>query len=113
MENLEIEPFAPDTDVSINTINIDEIRYKYESHPSIIKIKENVENKFLFNDITPNDFKKEICKLDPKKASIANDISTKILIESSDIVCDPLANIYNISKNETKYPQTLKVADVM
>ena len=61
MENLEIKPFAPDTDESINTTNIDEIIYKYESHPSIIKIQENVkvENKFLFNDITPDNFKRK------------------------------------------------------
>ena len=61
-----------------------------------------VENKFLVSGITPHNFKKQICKLDPKKSSIANDIPTIILIESSDIVCDPLANICNISKNETK-----------
>ena len=72
-----------------------------------------MENKFLFKEITPDHFKKEISKLNPKKASIANDIPIKILIENSDIVCDPLANIYNISKNETIFPQSLKVADVI
>ena len=82
MESLEIEPFAPDFENN-ETINIDDIINKYESHPSILKIKENVQvkNKFFFNDITTNNFKDELYKLDPKKASTENDIPTKILIK--------------------------------
>ena len=53
-----------------------------------------------------------ICKLDPRKASIENDIPTKILIGSGDIACAYLSNIYNTSKEENKYPQSLKQADV-
>ena len=68
-------------------------------HPSILKIKEHVcvDSKFTFSDNTPNNFKDDICKLDPKKASTENDIPTKILIGSSDIVGEHLSNIYNIS----------------
>ena len=43
--------------------------------------------------------------MDQKKASIENDIPTKILIGSGDIVCVHFSNIYN-------YPQSLKEADV-
>ena len=49
--------------------------------------------------------KNEINKLDPKKASVENDIPTKILIRSQDIVCDHLSHIYNNSKNYHKYPK--------
>ena len=114
MESLEIEPFAPDLDNKTNTINIDEIIKKYETHPSILKIKENVKvgNKFSFKEITANSFKEKIYKLDPKKASMENDIPTKILIRSGDIVCGHLTNIYNNSKIENEYPYSLKVADV-
>ena len=63
-----------------------------------------MEEKFLFNNTSPNDFKQNICKLDPRKASIENDIQTKILIGSGDIICDYLSNIYNTSKEENKYP---------
>ena len=68
-------------------------------HPSILKIKEHVcvDSKFTFSDNTPKHFKDDICKLDPKKASTENDIPTKILIGSSDIVGEHLSNIYNIS----------------
>ena len=114
VESLEIEPFAPDLDNKTNTINIDEIIKKYETHPSILKIKENVKvgNKFSFKEITANSFKEKIYKLDPKKASMENDIPTKILIRSGDIVCGHLTNIYNNSKIENEYPYSLKVADV-
>ena len=76
VESLEIECFAPDLDDNIHTTNIDEIINKYARHPSILKIKENVkmEEKFLSNNTSPNDFKQNICKLDPRKASIENDI---------------------------------------
>ena len=53
-----------------------------------------MEEKFLFNNTSPNDFKQNICKLDPRKASIENDIPTKIiLIGSGDLVCGYLSNI--------------------
>ena len=71
-----------------------------------------MEEKFLFNNTSPNDFKQNICKLDLRKASIENDIPTKILIGNGDIVCAYLSNIYNTSKEENKYPQSLKQADV-
>ena len=32
---------------------------------------------------------------------------------NSDIVCEPLSNIYNIYKNNRKYPISLKIADVI
>ena len=79
VKNLEIEPFVPDSDTGINTESIDDIIKMYENHPSILKIKENVnvENKFTFTNSTPNTFKNEINQLDPKKAVIENDLPTK------------------------------------
>ena len=114
MENLEIEQFAPNNDSNTQTDSIEEIIKRYEVHPSILKLKENVnvEIKFTFTDTTPNVIKNEIGKLDPRKASVENDIPTKILIGSRDTVCDHLSKIYNNSKNDHIYPQTLKLADV-
>ena len=117
VENLEIERFNPsekivqsdDTDDVINSI----IK-KYESHPSILKIKENVkvENKFEFKDITEDDMYSKIRSLDPKKASIENDIPAKILIGTNDIISPYLSKIYNESKNSGNFPKSLKTADV-
>ena len=70
------------------------------------------EEKFCFNVMTSDDFKKEIRKLNTNKASIENDIPAKILIGSKDIVSPYLSNIYNDCKQENKYPQSLKAVDV-
>ena len=111
VENLEIEPFA---DNDTETEDIDDIIRKYLTHPSILKIKEhvNIEHKFTFSKTTSNDMITEIGKLDPGKACTENDIPTKILIESQDIVGDCLSKIYNNSKENHLYPPKLKLADV-
>ena len=117
VENLEIERFNSNDEV-VHSENTDEIVndiiQKYESHPSILKIKENVilDAKFEFGDVTEDDIYSKIRSLDPKKAGIDNDIPAKILIGSNDIVSSCLSNIYNDSKNSQIYPISLKVADV-
>ena len=114
VESLEIEQYAPDTQEGVYLKNIDGIVKKYESHPSILKIKENVKlkDKFLFNDMISDDLKTEISELNPNKASIENDIPAKILIVSKDIVSYYLSNIYNNCKHDNQYPLSLKAADV-
>ena len=118
VESLDIEPFNSPNDIlgdfECDHDTIDTIINRYKTHPSIQKIKENatIENKFEFIDVTSDNIEREIRKLDPKKASIQNDIPTKILIGSNDIVCNYLSSIYNNSKNNQNYPLSLKVADV-
>ncbi len=124
VENLEIEPYFSENNHENNHVvypenigdNIDEIIRKYRSHPSILKIKENVnidnDNKFNFKDMTSEEIEKEIGQLNPKKASVENDIPTKILVGSNDIISYHLSNIYNTSKNDQSYPLSLKTADV-
>ena len=94
--------------------DIDSIVKRYESHPSIIKIKQNVtiKSKFKFDNVTTDNIKDEISKLNSKKASISNDIPANILKENMDIVCYPLTNIYNNCINCQNYPISLKIADV-
>ena len=67
VENLEIEEFISDDDFICSENadeNIDNIIKKYKSHPSILKIEENVkiETKFKFSDITPDEIEIEIKK---------------------------------------------------
>ena len=117
VENLEIEQFsseeyiepAEDADK-----HIDNIIEKYKSHPSILKIKDNVklETKFEFNDVNADEIYDRVKALDPKKANKQNDIPTKVLIGSNDIVSSYLSEMYNTSKNSTSYPLSLKLADV-
>ena len=116
VENLEIELFAPNDVNNARTENLEVIIKRYERHPSILKLQEIVNTgnkKITFTDTTPNIIKDEISKLDPKKASVKNDIPAKILIRSQDIVCEHLSGIYNNSKSDHKYPQALKLSDVI
>ena len=120
VDNLEIEPYAPENMIYNYSENMDasssktlqDIIKKYESHPSIIKITENVkkENIFSFTDMTSLDFENEILKLDKKKASMDDDIPTKVLIGAKDIVSNYLNNSYNDSKNDQNYPTSLKMS---
>ena len=121
VRNLDIESFVPENNpAGINNQNsdrmdnIDNIILKYKGHPSIIKIRENVtiNNIFEYKDVTPEEIGKEIKQLNPKKASIENDMPSKVLVGTEDIVSQYLSNIYNNSKNKQKYPISLKVADV-
>ena len=119
VENLEIEHFASDVDVpgdldQDDEDQIDKIIKKYKLHPSILKIKENVkvENKFEFKNITSDQIESDIINLKTKKANMENDLPTKIVKGSTDIVGPYLSNIFNNSKNTQTYPLSLKVADV-
>ena len=103
VDSLDIEPYGNNNN-GVPLGNIGEIINKYETHPSILKIKEN--------DMTSDDFKKEISQLNPNKASIENDISAKMLIGSKDMVSPYLSNIYNDCKQENKYPLSLKAAEM-
>ena len=73
VQNLEIEKFTNKDVQETQSENIDEviknIIVKYESHPSILKIKAKVkiEHKFKFDDITEEKAYAKIKSLDPKK----------------------------------------------
>ena len=87
----------------------------FENHSSIICIKENVKvgNSFFFSVITTEDIKKEIKKLDSKKAGTFMDIPTMQLKQVCDIVCKPLAKIWNREIIQDKiFPAKLKLADI-
>ena len=59
------------------------------------------------------DLEREILKLDPKKANLQDNIPTKILIKTYDIISNYLGEYYNKAKQEHKYPTSLKMADVI
>ena len=112
VDNLGIEPYLiQHNNVSKNT---QDIIGKYENHPSIKMIKENIkdDNKFSFQDTTPEDLHFQIQNLDTKKAMVENDIPTKILVQTNDNVSNYISNFFNQSKNKQLYPTTLKIADV-
>ena len=117
VENPEIESFDNLNDVA-KPINIDEniedIIKRYQSHPSILKIKENVkvEKVFEFIDATEDDMYDGIMELNPKKTSVKDDIPAKVLLGTNDIISKHMANMYNDSKNSQTFPSSMKQADV-
>ena len=82
--------------------------------PSIVKFKQNVniDEKFKFRDISPNEMKTYVHNLDPTKASIENDIPAKILIGTDKISSTYLSDIYNHSKTENCHPLLLKCTTI-
>ena len=115
VENLDIEHFTDDNNNMSSIINIQDIIKRYESHPSILKIKNNVniEHNFVLKVISPLEIKHDILQLDKNKASIENDIPTKVLIGSNDTVAGYLSDIYNESLKDYSFPNSLKLADVI
>ena len=90
MENLEIEKCMASGNVE-HSKNMDDIISniinRYKTHPSILKITENVklETKFKFSDITEQKICTKIRELNPNKASMEKDIPAKSLIGTNDI----------------------------
>ena len=88
---------------------------KFETHPSIIDIKEKVivENKFSFSKVGIGDIQFEVRSLKTKKAGTFMDIPSKLLKQVADIIVEPLMQIWNneIIDNQ-KFPTKLKYADI-
>ena len=118
VQNLDIEKFYQE-EVEEKNFNddpegkIDQILHRYESHPSIVMIKNkiNVTKKFKFEDIDEEKMHKRIMSLDPKKSS-NNDIPTKILKGTSTIVSGYLSDMFNKDKARNKFPPILKTTTV-
>ena len=88
---------------------------KYENHPSILNINERIEYdsiKFSFNNIEFSDIMLQIKHLNPKKANSFQGIPAKLLIDNSEICCEPIYNIINNGNNESKFDDGLKYADI-
>ena len=116
VENLDIEHFETEQlpELSQTGNVIDDIIKQYEKHPSVQKIKENVnlDEKFSFKDIGEQDVNKVIYSLDPKKAELENDIPVKILKGSGPVIARYLSEMYNKSKIEGNFPVSLKEGTV-
>ena len=87
---------------------------KFQSHPSICKIKENTTSsvKFDFREVTTEDVAVHIKKLNSKKASPINSIPARILKENSDVFCAVIQNLYNYGLSKGIFPKELKAGDI-
>ena len=114
VENLDIETYLAGNMDETLPETLEEILDKYDNHPSIKKFKESVieVNSFSFSDMISQNLENQLLKLDTKKAIMEDDIPSKILIETNDIVSYHLCTLYNKAKNNQNYPTSLKLANV-
>ena len=70
---------------------------KFENHLSVLSIKEtiNIDELFQFSQITSEKILSEINNLSNKKVGSYKNIPTKILKDSSEIICEYLTKIWN------------------
>ena len=115
VENLDIDQFeTEDLDESEDLDDLDKIIKMYQNHPSVQKIKENIdiEEKFTFQEIGEQSLNKILYSIDPKKASVENDIPAKVLKGSGPIISKYLSKIYNTSMEQGAFPDSLKEGTV-
>ena len=87
----------------------------YESHPSVLRIRENVSVsvEFSFSPVSLGDVRTELEALDIRKAIPFMSIPPKQLKEVVDVVAKPLQAIWNGEiLLKKKFPSKLKLADV-
>ena len=84
---------------------------KYANHPSTIAIKDlNNTSLFSFSNVSVADVKKEIRKLDPRKATQNTDIPVRILKQNSDIFGNYICDFFNECVDKGIFPSILKNA---
>ena len=106
--NLFIRP----SKVGICDDKVQGIMDNFSNHPSILKIKENVQlnKRFSFQHVSEATIRKVVKKLPSDKES-AGEIPIKTLRESK--FCFPeLTNCINESLTNNKFPDTLKISDI-
>ena len=98
----------------INNDPIDNIIHTYDNHPSILRIREHINQTelFSFSKINETQMETEINDLNPKKAPGIDGIPANILKESVDIVKSPLTQLFNTYVENQQFPNKLKYAIV-
>ena len=98
------------------TVTIRKAIEKYQNHPSIKVIRENIDTtkNFSFDLINPECISKIINNLDTSKATQQGDIPTKILKikDNKDIFSYFISASFNNAVNKGVFPDKLKHADI-
>ena len=89
----------------------------YNNHPSIITIKQRITNTnkvfFSFRKVTKEDISSAIKTLNRKKATLSNDLPTKITHQFSEFFTDFLYNNFNSCLESGIFSDELKLAEVV
>ena len=86
---------------------------KYSAHPSILSIKEKINNNVLsFRKVNYEETLNEINSLDTSKSTQSEDISFKIIKDNADIFASFILQNFNKCITDGKFPDQLKKVDV-
>ena len=90
------------------------IKKKFQDYQSILKIKKafNLTDLLSFHEITEDEIRKEISKLDGSKATLVGDIPAEMLKSAIDVHVSLLIKIINSSIRNGCFPDELKAAEV-
>ena len=96
------------------TENLKSIIASYETHPSILSIKENAVHNDVFrlSLTTHTEVLKLLKRVNPKKATGYDNIPPKLLKIAATEFAYPIYNLINISINASHFPAQLKKAEV-
>ena len=94
--------------------SVDKAVRKYDAHPSICKIRENVKiaNKFEFSEVSICDIAIQIKQLNSKKASPVDSIPARIIKENSDVFIVVIQSLFNSHMSKCTFPEELKAGDI-
>ena len=97
-----------------NLPDVNNIVEKFKCHPSVINIKENINNTntFSFGLINLDNVTNCINQLNNNKPTTFNNIPVKILKEFSDVCSGPIHKLYNNCVQQGSFPDSMKLADV-
>ena len=113
--SLGITSFHENND-NVNNDNIDNIITKFEGHPSIVAIKEQMKkyNKtFTFQNVSTDKVASIIKKLNTKKASETDDIPTKVIKKFGTFFAEFLSKNFNSYLETISFPEDLQCAEII
>ena len=114
VKNLNIESFKPIRETSPPDDPVEAIIWKYENHPSILKIREVMGNtqSFSFQPTNINAVMKELSSINPTKSCPIESLPSKILKEHANIFGPKILIDFNCCIRTGIFPQNLKLADI-
>ena len=113
VQNLGIDGLT-NTSSDNDAVTIRQAIEKYQNHPSIKLIRENIDatNNFSFDLINPECISKIINNLDTSKATQQVDIPTKIIKDNKDLFSCFISASINNAVNKGVFPNELKQVDI-
>ena len=112
---LGIKPAVSRRNNDLETGNLSAIIKKYKNHSSIIAIEKHMKGlrkkKFNFSKVRNDIVLRNIKKLNTKKSSQLNDVSTKHIKKFSDVFTPVITNDYNNCVDIGSFPECFKTAE--